>query len=150
MSNFFYNAYLNYLKLDILTGYVDEVIGNSNIQTIGYYDLEKNLWFNAWAIYNETPKDNKRIDIHKKSKDLLSWALNLENDLNGIPHTEKTIIKTIICSSKLYITDSLELPHPTDSIQLEILLSVLCYLTKAKKFNWSYNKNKYARALIQL
>lgn len=153
MSNFFYNAYLNFLKLDTLSGLeskLDETMNKSNIQIIGYYDIEKNLWFNAWAIYHETAKDNKRNDLHKKSKDLLTWALNLENDLNGISYTEKTMIKTITCSSKLYITDSFEITDPKESIQLEILLSVICYLTKAKKFGWGYNKNKFATAYIQL
>jgi len=150
MSNFFYNAYLNYLKLDDITDY--NVNTNNNLQIIGYYDIEKNLWFNAWAIYLEPTKENKSINIYKykKSKDLLSWALNLENDLNGISSIEKNIIKTIICSSKLYITDSSKLPHPQDSIQLEILLSVICYLTKAKKVSWAYDKNKFATAFIQL
>jgi hypothetical protein len=154
MSNFFYNAYLNYLKLDTFTITTDYKL-DTNIQIIGYYDIEKKLWFNAWAMYHETPKDNKRNDLHKKSKDLLTWALNLENDLNGILYTEKTIIRTIICSSKLYITDNFEKTNANysiqakDSIQLEILLSVICYLTKAKKYAWGY-QNNYATAYIQL
>jgi hypothetical protein len=153
MSNFFYNAYLNYLKLD--TFIITENNLNTNIQIIGYYDIEKKLWFNAWAIYNHTPKYNKSNDLHKRSKDLLTWALNLENDLNGILYTDKTIIRTIICSSKLYITDNFETSNANygiqakDSIQLEILLSVICYLTKAKKYTWGY-KNNYATAYIQL
>ena len=144
MSNFFYNAYLNYLKLEpVRPDNIDDI---QNIQIIGYYDTEKNLWFNAWAIYHEDRKESYK---YKKSKDLLTWALNLENDLNGISSTDKTIIKTIICSSKLYITDSFENPKdPKESIQLEILLSVICYLTKAKKCHWQHNKNNFAFAYI--
>ena len=74
----------------------------------------------------------------------------MENDLNGISAIEKNIIKTIICSSKLYITDCFKVSDPEDSIQLEILLSVICYLTKAKKVNWTYDKNNFATAFIQL
>ena len=150
MSNFFYNAYLNFLKLDHITDY--DVTTNNNIQIIGYYDMEKNLWFNAWAIYLEPTKENKSNNIYKykKSKDLLLWALNIENDLNGISPIEKNIIKTIICSSKLYITDCFKVSDPEDSIQLEILLSVICYLIKAKKINWSYNKNNFITVFVEL
>ena len=143
MSNFFYNAYLNYLKLEPST--VADSDDIDNVQIIGYYDMEKHLWFNAWAIYNGDPTQTYK---YKRSKDLLAWALNIENDLKGMLATDKTIIKTMICSSKLYITDCFE--KPRESIQLEILLSIICYLTKAKKCYWLSNTNNFAYAIIRL
>ena len=126
-SNFFYNAYLNYFKLE--SSYED----NLKIQqTIGYYDIEKSIWFNAWSIYN---LESEKIDIHKKSKELLVYGLNIENDLNSNSITDKMMIKSIICSSKIYITDgkNIKKKNINTSIELQIILSVICYLTKAKK-----------------
>jgi len=141
-SNFFYNAYLNYLKLDISTN-----ADNRNIatQTIGYFDVEKKIWYNGWAMYS-IDKDTNKNDIHKKSKELLIYALNLENDLTAYSEVEKMIIKSMICSSKIFITDNLEDVNNTqinNSIQLEMLLSVICYLTKAKKLIHYYKNNVF-------
>jgi len=136
-DNFFYNAYLNFLRLDRST--------NDNLeQIIGYFDVEKKIWYNGWAIYSI---DNK-YDNHKKSKELLIYALNLENDLTAFSEPEKQIIKSIVCSSKIFITDDIENIENADeilnySIQLQIILSIICYLTKAKKFRTYYINNMF-------
>jgi hypothetical protein len=142
-DNFFYNAYLNYLKIEFISteAYKDD----NNIQTIGYYDAEKKIWYNGWAIYGLS---NNKIDIHKKSKELLIYALNLENDLTSYSEAEKMIIRSIICSSKIYITDVEEdITQIIENKQLEILLSVICYLIKAKKMIHYYANNIFVFAV---
>ena len=61
-SNFFYNAYLNYFK--IYKNISNDTTDNTKNQIIGYYDIEKNIWYHAWAIYNTESKIN---NIYSKS-----------------------------------------------------------------------------------
>lgn len=143
-SNFFYNAYLNYLKLEVVKD--NKFDNDPRAQTIGYFDMDKKLWYNAWSIYN---LDTNRNNIYKKSKELLIYALNLENDLNSYSELEKMIIKSMLCSSKILITDFGDSQLYVNSIQLQILLSVICYLTKAKKIA-HYYKNNYIFFVIQI
>lgn len=143
-SNFFYNAYFNYLKLEVVKEdslfYTDP-----KTQIIGYYDMDKCIWYNAWSIYN---LDTTRNDIYKKSKELLVYALNLEDDLNGYSEVEKMMIKSMLCNSKIIITDIDDINDYQNSIQLQILLSVIYYLTKAKKIA-HYYKNNYLFYVMQ-
>ena len=143
-SNFFYNAYFNYLKLEVVKEdslfYTDP-----KTQIIGYYDMDKRIWYNAWSIYN---LDTTHNDTYKKSKELLVYALNLENDLNGYSEVEKMMIKSMLCNSKIIITDIDDINDYQNSIQLQILLSVIYYLTKAKKIA-HYYKNNYLFYVMQ-
>jgi hypothetical protein len=145
-DNFFYNAYLNYLKLQSSDDY--DIKDKLNTQRIGYFDTDTNIWYNGWTIYSLNIDKN---DIHKKSKELLMYALNLENNLTSYSKIEKMIIKSTICNSKIYITDYLKNDKNiliSNSLQLEIILSVICYLTKAKKIIHYFNNNIFIFEII--
>lgn len=116
-NNLFYNAYVNFLKKQISP---DVIIDNKNIQIIGVYDIKNKIWYNAWALYDPTKHNMK---FYSKSKELLMYSINLEKDMNGIPLVDRSIIKYMLISSKIYITE--------EKIQLDILIATIIYLIKS-------------------
>ena len=119
-NNYLYIAYINYINLE------KKNTSNTNNEEndilkysiIGYYDKKTNIWYNAWSIY-----DNLYYDQYKLSKKLLIYALDIEKNLSNIDSYIKIIIRYILTSSKIYITEQ---------IQLEIILSIITYFSKAK------------------
>ena len=71
--------------------------------------------------------------IVNKSKDLLIYALNLEKDNNSITDTEKMLLRYILVNAKIYITEK--------RTQLDIIISTIAYLIKAKKYDYISNNN---------
>ena len=136
-NNFFYNAYINLFKIEPLSGNKNILIKNLNFQFIGWFDITNHIWYHGWAIFNTNPKYNIK---YKKSKELLSYILNIEFDNHSISNSEKIIIKSMISNSKIYISDNNQVD---DNIQLDILLAVICYLTKAKKYGYYKANNIY-------
>jgi hypothetical protein len=130
MTSILYNSYIYYNKLfnkaKKLNLFIDETY-----HIIGVHDINKKLWFNAWALteFNE----NKRKQMIK-SKELLNYALNIENDISSTYNNiEKIIIKTILINSKFYINEK--------ETQLDVILSVICYLTKATDIRYIKSSN---------
>ena len=135
-GNFFYNAFFNYLKLESISfGQTSE---DPNMQVIGYYDNSLKIWYNAWAICDSS---GEKMSVHKKSKELVIYGLNLENDLFSVSNAEKMMIKSIICNSKIFINDMTSEIDYSESLQMQIILSVICYLTKAKKIKSSVSNS---------
>lgn len=122
-NNFLANAYVNFYKIPKKTFDKTGKI-NPDYQIIGLYDKTQNIWYNAWGLYNL--EDN--YNLYKKSKELLQYALNLERDLKGISPEIKTIIRYILISSKIYVTER--------STQLNLILALIMYMTKPKVWGW--------------
>ncbi len=144
-GNFFYNALINFYKIKMSTDKIS--LDDPSIQKIGYYDIEKKLWYHGWTIYGLASTN----DPHKKSKELLSYVLNIERDLKGISEVEKMIIKSMISNGKIYITDednNSDLSQE-NNLQINILLAVICYLIKAKKITM-YNNNNIIVYAVQV
>jgi hypothetical protein len=144
-GNFFYNALLNFYKIEKSKD--QNFFDDLNTQKIGYYDTEKKIWYHAWAIYGLVSTN----DPHKKSKELLSYVLNIERDLKGISEVEKMIIKSMISNGKIYVPDQ---ENDSDfsqdnNLQINLLLAVICYLIKAKKIA-SYTNNNIIVYAVQV
>jgi hypothetical protein len=126
MTSILYNSYIYYNKLfnkaKRLNLFVDETY-----YIIGVHDKNQNIWFNAWAL---TEFDNDKRKQMTKSKELLNYALNIENDISSVYNNiEKIIIKTILVNSKFYINEK--------ETQLDVILSIICYLTKATDIRYT-------------
>lgn len=142
-NNFLYNAYIYYIKLKYKEKYADpieksilkinninsEENKNNNIvkikdiyQIIGIYDNRTYIWLNGWALINYEKSLEKNL---VKTKELLLYILNFEKDMQSIYNKfEKTIIKSILINSKIYVYEK--------KTQLDIILAIICYLLKAK------------------
>lgn len=115
------NAYNNFLHLK--HEFIERIDPlDESIQIIGFFDIDNKIWYNAWAIYNET-----NIKQYKKSVDLLKYIINIEKDLQISNTFEKMIIKYIICSSKIYIYEK--------KTQLHLILALLTYFIHANSWN---------------
>jgi hypothetical protein len=134
-NNYLYVAYLNYINLDKNLNILINVKNNISYQIIGYYDKKTDIWYNGWSIYDDLYNNQ-----YKKSKELLIYALNIEINLSNINNNIKMIIRYILTSSKIYIKEDL---------QLEIILSVITYLCKAKKIIY-FNTNNISQYYIQI
>jgi hypothetical protein len=120
MTSILYNSYIYYNKLFNKAKKLNLFIDDS-YHIIGVHDINQKLWFNAWAL---TEFDENKRKQMIKSKELLNYALNIENDISSTYNNiEKIIIKTILINSKFYINEK--------ETQLDVILSVICYLTKA-------------------
>ena len=125
-NNYLYIAYMNYIEIyDKSVDSFDKDDDNKKLQIIGYYDKKTNIWYNAWSFY-----DPINFNQYKKSKELLNYAINIDNNLPGVESGIKMIIKYILTNSKIYIEEN---------IQLEIILSIIVYFLKAKKIKYSTN-----------
>ncbi len=122
-NNYLANAYTNFYKIPQLRLEKTEKI-NPNYQIIGLYDKIQNIWYNAWGLYN--PESN--YNLYRKSKELLQYALNIERDLKGISPAIKSIIRYILTSSKIYITER--------KTQLDLILALIMYMIKPKVWGW--------------
>ena len=131
-SNFFYNSYIYYNKLYNKSNKSNLSIDDS-YHIIGVHDMNQNLWFNAWALTEFNVDKKKQMN---KSKELLNYAFNIENDMSSIYNNiEKIIIKTILINSKFYINEK--------KTQLDVILSTICYLTKAKDIRYILSSQLY-------
>ena len=91
-------------------------------QIIGIYDNRTYIWLNGWALINYEKSLEKNL---VKTKELLLYILNFEKDMQSIYNKfEKTIIKSILINSKIYVYEK--------KTQLDIILAIICYLLKAK------------------
>lgn len=122
-NNFLANAYINFYKIPKIR-FVQSEKSVPNYQVIGLYDKTQNIWYNAWGLYNS----EKNYNLYKKSKELLLYALNLERDLKGISPEIKTIIRYILTSSKIYVTER--------STQINLILALIMYMIKPKVWGW--------------
>ena len=122
MSSILYNAYIYFAKLKFKT--IANEVKPENLNIIGIFDEELNIWYNGWSIY-----DPDHYEKYKLSKELLIYGLNIERDM-GRSDIEKAIIKSILVNSKFYIAEK--------QIQLNVILSLITYFIKPK--NYSYIK----------
>jgi hypothetical protein len=127
-NNFLYRAYINFLKIDKIK---IENNDKQKYQIIGIFDSSLKIWYNAWALY----VDKNTIDNYKKSKELLVYALNIESSMPGISIEIKCIIKHILVNSKFYLSER--------KTQLNLILAVILYLTKAKQYGITRQNNVY-------
>ena len=126
MNNLLYNSYINFISLP-KSAPIDD-----NYHIIGIYDKKNKIWYNAWGLYTEY-KNQIEYNKYKKSKDLLIYALKLEKDNNSITDTEKMLLRYILVNAKIYITEK--------RTQLDIIISTIAYLIKAKKYDYISNNN---------
>ncbi len=95
-----------------------------NYQIIGYYDTTLKLWYNGWGLYV-----NKEVsDWYKKSKELLAYSIDIDKH-QSMTNIEKVIIRYILTNTKLYISEK--------KTQLYLILAILIYLSKAKRYGYS-------------
>jgi len=127
-SNFLYNAYINYLKIynESKKTNLDNI---ENYHIIGIYDSNLNIWYNGWSLYVNPIHSN----LYKKSKELLIYGLDIEKTMLGISHDIKYIIKHILVTSKIIIAERIT--------QLNLILAVITYLTKAKQIFKTVSNN---------
>ena len=130
MRNIFNYMYMYFMKLDHKT--ITTISQNDNLHFIGIFDESTNMWYNAWALYTY----NKEYRYYKKSRDLLKYSINMDIDTNNIDHIN-IILRSILINSKTYITEK--------DIQIDIILSIITYLLKAKSYSIikKHNLNYY-------
>ncbi len=118
-NNFFYKAYMNFNKLK-----KDFVNHDKNLSfNIGYYDHKNKIWYNGWAI---NASSNISPQYYSKSKELLKYALDIEKDMLSVDLYQRILIKSCLINSKY---------HVSDKVQLDMIVAIITYLTKATKFN---------------
>ena len=137
-NNYLYIAYMNYKEVHENKDNSKIIVDNDDVklQIIGYYDQKTNIWYSGWSFY-----DPNKFEQYKKSKELLNYAINIDKNLPGINDNIKMIIKYILTSSKIYIYDK--------DIQLELILAVIVYFSKAKKI-YNFNTNSIKRYQIEI
>jgi hypothetical protein len=129
-NGFLYNSYINYNKIKNIpaTDFLDEnYLLNKKYQIIGLYDTSNKMWYHGWAIYNN---DKQNYYRYNKSKELLKYALNIEQDL-PISINEQIIVRSMLINSKINIIDEL---------QVDIILAVITFLLHAKNIVIYENK----------
>jgi hypothetical protein len=127
-NNFLYNAYINFLKIEKIK---IEHNDKKNYQIIGIFDSSLKIWYNAWALY----VDKNTMDNYKKSKELLAYALNIESSMPGISVEIKCIIRHILVNSKFHLSEK--------KTQLDLILAIILYLTKARQYGITRQNNIY-------
>jgi hypothetical protein len=124
-NNFFSTAHIYYKKIDKITINTDTIELPKSISTnyniFGVFDKNLKIWYHAWSIYN-THWTSAQL---KKSKELLMYALDIKENMNGPNMTEKVLIKSILVNSKVIINNL--------KIQIPIILSIIAYLSQSKK-----------------
>lgn len=98
---------------------------NNNSHLIGIYDKSLKLWYNAWGLHNFNNL-NKII----KSKELLKWSIDYDVS-SFIQDSERlmitNILKSIICTSKIYINER--------KTQLELIIGIFLYFAKFNMYS---------------
>lgn len=137
-NNYLYIAYMNYKEVHENTNNSNTIVKHNDVklQIIGHYDQKTNIWYSGWSFY-----DPNNFEQYKKSKELLNYAINIDKNLPGINDNIKMIIKYILTSSKIYIYDK--------DLQLELILAVIVYFSKAKKI-YDFNTNSIKRYQIEI
>jgi len=128
-NNYLYIAYINYI--DILEKIESGDPNDIKLQIIGYYDIKTKIWYSGWSFYT-----TYNFDQYKKSKELLNYAIDIDIHLPSINDKIKMIIKYILTSSKIYIYE--------EDIQLDLILAIIIYFSKAKKI-YKFNTNNINR-----
>lgn len=131
-NSFFYNAYVYFTKLNKV-----DAINNDTTQIVGYFDEEQSIWYNAWSM-SDIDEDSKK---YAKSKELLMYGLNINNDMKSISGADRIIIRSMLTNSKFYITERLT--------QFDIMLATICYLLKATAY-LIIKKNKVITCYVQV
>lgn len=121
-NNILFSAYINYLKLEQISD------GNPS-QFIGAFDKYNKIWYNGWAIY-----DPNHFQKYAKSRELLQYGINIDKYIHK-PLEEKAIIRSILLNSKFYITEK--------KTQLDLILAIITYLTKANRIFKIKNGNLF-------
>jgi hypothetical protein len=111
-NNILFTAYINYLKLE-------QVNDGKPSQFIGAFDKRNKIWYNGWGIY-----DPNNFQKYTKSRELLEYGINIDKYIHKSLE-EKAIIRSILLNSKFYITEK--------KTQLDLILSIITYFTKAKR-----------------
>jgi hypothetical protein len=120
-NNLLYAIYTNYFYKNNSKIINNSIIDKNNndisveYHLIGIYDKSLKIWYNAWALNNF---NSKEIKI---SKLLLDHLLNSDIEYN-IKKNSLLIIKSIMCNSKIYITEY--------KTQLELILAIFIYYTR--------------------
>jgi len=125
-NNLLYTIYTNYLNLEMKIKSDKTNYNTKNL--IGIYDESLHIWYNAWSLDNF---DNKST---KLSKYILKYILDT-NNTNSSTNITYSIIKSIICNSKIYITD--------EQTQIDLIVAIFMYYGKINKYNIEHNNNLY-------
>ena len=123
-NNKLYTIYTNYFDIKLNSTKILNTIEYER-HLIGIFDKKLKIWYNAWSINNYYIKDNNYKNYNNYlSKELLKWSIDDENHI--INDVIRNIIKSIICNSKIYITEY--------KTQLELIIAIFLYFTKKKIF----------------
>lgn len=135
-NNILYNAFINFYKLEKLHPSMTTT-QEQNYQIIGVLDTNNKIWYNAWSLYDI----DSNLNLYKKSKELLLYALNLQRDVKGLSMVEKIIIRSILVNSKFYILER--------KTQLYLILAIIMYLVKAKRWG-NYQTNNLMWFIVEV
>jgi len=123
-NNKLYTIYTNYLDIKLNSTNISYSIEYER-HLIGIFDKKLKIWYNAWSINNYNIKDKNYNNYNNSlSKELLKYAIDAE--IHTIDDVIRNIIKSIICNSKIYITEY--------KTQLELIIAIFLYFTKKKLF----------------
>ncbi len=140
-NNILYSIYTNFFNIQKnsinLNDPETELYKSNKVHLMGIFDRSLKIWYNAWAINNYS-----NIASANLSKELLIYFINHKINTHN-NNIIVNIVKSIICSSKIYITEY--------KTQLHLILAIFLYYTKQnfffiqKKDNlfyfFAYNKN---------
>lgn len=96
-----------------------------DIEILGYFDNQNNIWVWGWLLYSNFNYNNSH-----NCKYLLDYGLKLDKDNSTL---EQLMIRSILVNSRIKIEEQ---------IQLDINLSIYSYLIKDKlKFIYAKKRN---------
>ena len=133
-NNLFYTIYSIFFNINLKRKQINEnslidlKLKNPTHHLIGVFDIKLKLWYNGWALegYQNT------IQL-AKSKELLNYIINYDNNNNNINRNVHIIVKSIVCSSKIYISEK--------KTQLDLIIAIFLYLSKINMFYIEINND---------
>ena len=130
-NNLLYTVYINFFNIQLEYYNIqnniefDNKLKKKEIYLIGIFDKSLKIWHNAWALNNYSGDGD--IDMSRK---FLIYFINREKsnfDTSFKNNIINNIIKSIVCNSKIYITEY--------KTQLQLILAIFLFFTKKNMYN---------------
>jgi len=120
-NNILYTIYTNFFNIQ-LNSYNQNELQKQHLKEkfhlIGVFDKSLKIWYNAWTLNNYDTTD---INL---SKELLIYFINYKINIHN--NIIMNIIKSIMCNSKIYLTEY--------KTQLQLIIAIFLYYTKKNMF----------------
>jgi len=127
-NNILYTIYTNFLNIQLETYNIQNIqqyyesnnkLQKKEVHLIGIFDKSLKIWYNSWSLNNYSGIGSTNL-----AKELLIYFIKSEANINN--NIIWNIIKSIVCNSKIYITEN--------KTQLQLIIAIYLYFTKKDMF----------------